>query len=144
MSIYHDKLRVEFSDTDAAGIVHFANFFRYMERVEHSFWRSLGLSVQSRVGDHEIGFPRVKVDCEYFAPARFEDELDVVLTLDRLGGKSITFHIEFHCAGELLARGHVIIVCCRVGPGGRLESTEMPESVRTPIADFVEPPECEA
>ena len=94
MSIYHDKLRVEFSDTDAAGIVHFANFFRYMERVEHSFWRSLGLSVQSRVGDQEIGFPRVKVDCEYVAPARFEDELDVMLTLDRLGAKSITFDIE--------------------------------------------------
>ena len=79
MSIYHDKLRVEFSDTDAAGIVHFANFFRYMERVEHSFWRSLGLSVQSRVGDHDVGFPRVKVECEFAAPARFEDELDVAM-----------------------------------------------------------------
>lgn len=144
MSIYHDKLRVEFSDTDAAGIVHFANFFRYMERVEHNFWRSLGLSVQSRVGDHEIGFPRVKVDCEYFAPARFEDELDAVLTLDRLGGKSLTFHIEFHRAGELLARGHVIIVCCRVDRGGRLESIEIPEPIRTPIAEFVEPPGSDA
>ena len=39
------RQRVEFADTDMAGIVHFSNFFRYMERAEHEFLRSLGLSV---------------------------------------------------------------------------------------------------
>lgn len=138
MSIFHDKLRVEFSDTDAAGIVHFANYFRYMERVEHAFWRSLGLSVQSRVGGHEIGFPRVKVDCEFLAPVRFEDELHATLTLDELGTKSVTFHFEFHREQTLVARGRTIAVCCRVGPNGTMKSVEIPDSIRKPLTDFVQ------
>ncbi|MGY8650976.1 MAG: acyl-CoA thioesterase, partial [Verrucomicrobiia bacterium] len=49
--------RVEFSETDAAGIVHFANFYRYMEYAEHAFFRSLGRSIVDL--DLDIGWPRV-------------------------------------------------------------------------------------
>ena len=55
--------RVEFSETDMAGIVHYSNFFRYMESAEHAFFRSLGLSVVDRP-EHapegeRVGWPRV-------------------------------------------------------------------------------------
>jgi acyl-CoA thioester hydrolase len=53
--------RVQFSDTDMAGIVHFSNFFRYMERVEHGFFRSLGFSIVDPPveGAERVGWPRV-------------------------------------------------------------------------------------
>ena len=65
--------RVEFMDTDMAGIVHFTAFFRYMETAEHAFLRSLGLSVHDRSGHPVVGWPRVRADCSYKAPAAFED-----------------------------------------------------------------------
>lgn len=51
--------RVEFADTDMAGIIHFANYYRYMEEAEHAFFRSLGLRImQSQPDGSVIGWPR--------------------------------------------------------------------------------------
>ena len=58
--------RVEFHDTDMAGIVHFSNFFRYMEFAEVEFLRSKGLSVAwVELNGERIGFPRVSAACDY-------------------------------------------------------------------------------
>src|SRR5713226_3868003 len=65
--------RVEFADTDMAGIIHFSSYFRYMEVTEHAFFRSLGLSI---VGDPAVGWPRVHVACDFKHPLRFEDEVE--------------------------------------------------------------------
>ena len=50
--------RVEFSDTDMAGIMHYSNFFRFMETAEHGFYRSLGFSVVMQEIDPRLGWPR--------------------------------------------------------------------------------------
>ena len=63
--------RVEFSDTDAAGIMHFAAFFRLMEQAEHELLRSVGLSVHDVAS--QISWPRVSAKCDYQSAARFED-----------------------------------------------------------------------
>ena len=72
---YEFKLvrRVEFFETDMVGIVHYSNFFRYMETAEHAFFRSLGISVVTRQVDPPVGWPRVHADCEYRQPLHFED-----------------------------------------------------------------------
>ena len=57
--------RVEFSETDMAGIVHYSNFFRYMETAEHGFFRSLGHSVVMDKFEPPLGWPRVRAECEY-------------------------------------------------------------------------------
>ena len=57
--------RVEFGDTDMAGIMHFASFFVYMESAEHELYRSLGMSIHSIVEDEHISFPRVSARCDY-------------------------------------------------------------------------------
>ena len=82
--------RVEFSDTDLAGIVHFSRFFIYMESVEHEFLRSLGTSVVTEYEGDRIGWPRMSASCDYKAPAFFEDELEIVLRIERKGNKSLT------------------------------------------------------
>src|ERR1700674_2477564 len=91
---------VEFGDTDMAGIVHFASFFRYMESAECAFLRSLGLSVKLDWEGQTLGFPRVAASCDYLSPARFEDVLDVDVATLRLGSKSVTYGFDFSRKGE--------------------------------------------
>jgi len=69
--------RVEFSDTDMAGIMHFARFFVFMETAEHQFLNSLGTSVHAVRDGRTLGWPRLAASCEFFRPVCFEDELDM-------------------------------------------------------------------
>lgn len=130
METFRTTRRIEFGDTDMAGIVHFSNFFRFMEAAECAFLRTLGLSVRLEWEGQALGFPRVSASCDYFRPARFEDVLDVAVILDSIGRKSVTYVFEFSRHGELVARGKVTSVCCRVVEGNRLESVEIPTSLR--------------
>ena len=84
---YRSRQRVEFADTDMAGIVHFSNYFRYMERAEHEFLRTLGISVHDMVSDPPVSLPRVNATCDYRAPLKYEDELEVRLLKARERGQ---------------------------------------------------------
>ncbi len=95
MPPFRTKRRVEFGDTDMAGIVHFSNFFRFMEAAECEFLRARGLSVKLEWEGQALGFPRVSASCDYLSPARFEDVLDIAVTIERVGRKSVTFALEF-------------------------------------------------
>jgi YbgC/YbaW family acyl-CoA thioester hydrolase len=75
--------RVEFSDTDMEGIMHFSNFFRFMETAEHAFLRSLGFSAVLSRNGLEVCLPRVHAECDYLAPLRFEDEVLIHLLVQR-------------------------------------------------------------
>src|ERR687883_366234 len=92
---FRTSRRVEFADTDMAGIVHFANFFRYMEAAEVEFYRSKGLSVMMPWQEQRLSFPRVSAYCDYLRPARFEDVLDISVRVQNLGRKSVTYAFEF-------------------------------------------------
>ena len=125
------RRRVEFVDTDMAGIVHFSNFFRYMEFAEQEFLRARGLSVAWQgEGGERVGFPRVSASCDYLKPVRFEDVVEIEVTLAKLGQKSVTYQFAMSCRGEPVARGQMSAVCCRSVPGGGLESVEIPASIR--------------
>ena len=137
MSVFRVQRRVEFCDTDMAGIVHFANFFRYMEFAEVSFLRSLGLNVKMEANGQKIGFPRVSATCDYVKPARFEDVLDIDLQVDRIGEKSVTYAVGFQRGPDLVARGKVTSVCCLVHDENRLEAIPIPDVYRRPVEEFV-------
>src|SRR4029079_19223551 len=83
--------RVEFSDTDAAGIVHFVTFFRMMEQAEHELRRSLGLSVVRHDAEEKLSWPRVSAGGDCQSAARCEDVLEIEVRIARLGDKSITY-----------------------------------------------------
>src|ERR1044072_9080102 len=87
--------RVEFSETDMAGIVHYSNFFRYMESAEHGFFRTLGYSVVSDKTDPPIGWPRVHAECDYLQPLRFEDEIEVHMLLCENKKKAFSYLVRF-------------------------------------------------
>jgi 4-hydroxybenzoyl-CoA thioesterase/acyl-CoA thioester hydrolase len=108
---------VEFHDTDMAGIMHFASFFVYMESAEHELLRSLGLSVHQMIDGEHISFPRVSATCNYSAPARCEEVLDIAITVARIGATSITYEFEFTHASRRVALGSMTSVCCRIAHG---------------------------
>jgi len=118
MAAFTSTRRVEFRDTDAAGIMHFASFFALMEAVEHEFLRHLGLSVLANDGTGPISWPRVNSQCDFRSAARFEDVLTVSLTLARLGEKSVTYQFDIRRDDQPVAEGKITAVCCRLSTGG--------------------------
>src|SRR5215218_3985835 len=88
--------RVEFSDTDMAGIMHYSNFFRFMETAEHAFYRSLGSSVVMKEFDPPLGWPRVHAECDYFKPLRFEDVVQIHLLVKEKKAKALTYEFRFY------------------------------------------------
>ncbi len=121
--------RVEFSDTDLAGIVHFSRFFIYMESVEHEFLRSLGTSVVTEYEGDRIGWPRMSASCDYKAPAFFEDELTVNLRIIRKGSKSLNYAYTFTREDALIAEGEIGVACCVCNPGEKMRAIEIPEEI---------------
>src|SRR5579862_908704 len=87
--------RVEFSDTDMAGIMHFSNFFRFMEAAETAFLRSLGLSVVLSRSGVDVCLPRVHAECDYSAPLHFEDEVLIHLLVEKKGERTLTYQFRF-------------------------------------------------
>jgi len=135
--------RVEFCETDAAGIVHFSSLIIYMEQAEHALLRSLGLSVAptltsgSRLAKlHDpVSWPRVRVTCDFLAPARFEDVIELQLSIDSIGSKSITYQHQLRVGEKIIAKGSITAVCCRL-ENGSLVGTEIPLCFRTPLSQF--------
>ncbi len=134
--------RVEFRDTDAAGIMHFSVFFLYMEEAEHEFLRSVGLSV---VIDETAGgpirqiltWPRVRCECDYASPLKFEEVVQIRVSVTRLGEKSITYRFDFQRDGKKIAAGQVTAVCCRIAGTEHPKSIAIPDEIRTKLAPFV-------
>ena len=82
---------VEFADTDLAGIMHFSNFFRFVECAEHAFFRSLGFRVHTANGSAHQGWPRLEVTCKYLKPARFEQTLEISLRVEEIRTSSLRY-----------------------------------------------------
>jgi YbgC/YbaW family acyl-CoA thioester hydrolase len=126
--------RVDFGDTDMAGIVHFANFFRYMESAEIDFLHSIGFTVSWREGDVKWGFPRVSAACDYRKPARFEDVLTIVVTVEKLGAKSVSYRFDFsNQRGEAIAVGRITSVFCRSDGPDHLESVALTAGMKSKL-----------
>src|SRR5208282_3374857 len=109
--------RVEFSETDMAGIMHFSNFFRFMETAEHAFFRSLGLSIAPGQGDLGVGWPRVHAQCDFIVPLHFEDEVEIHLLVREKKSKALSYLFIFRKLNPAppveVARGTLTVVCVR-------------------------------
>jgi YbgC/YbaW family acyl-CoA thioester hydrolase len=132
------RRRVEFCETDLAGILHFSNFFRYMESAEHAYLRSLGFSVHGTTEAGTIGWPRVQTRCEYFKPLTFEEEVEVEVLVAEVRSRSVRYLFGFWKSGPqwpvLAARGETSTVCVRMNEAaGRMEATAIPEDLHAAL-----------
>jgi len=129
--------RVEFSDTDMAGIVHYANFFRFMETAEHAFYRSLGFSVLLSQFDPPLGWPRVHAECDYVKPLRFEDLVEIHLLVAEKKSKALRYLFRFRKLNadpvEEVARGALTVVCVAHRPGGKMAAVAIPPLIANMI-----------
>lgn len=187
---FHWRRRVEFAETDMAGIAHFSSFIIYMEQAEHALLRSLGTSVfeaavfdgsvfevpaafeipvvsdtghtdshsepapggsaaqsgranasHARPSSHRtasvLTWPRVHCECDYLAPARFEDEIDIFVSVARLGEKSVTYLHRMFLGEREIATGKIVAVCSMVDPeSGVLTGIRIPEHLRKLLSGY--------
>jgi YbgC/YbaW family acyl-CoA thioester hydrolase len=120
------KRRIEFSDTDAGGVVHFSRYFIFMETAEDEFLRSLGWGFTFEHEGRPGGWPKVDVSCEYLASARYGEEIEVHLRVLKVTRSTITYGFTLRRGETDLARGRTTSVCCAGKPGGGFESIPIP------------------
>ena len=136
---YVHQDHVHFYETDMAGIMHFANFFRLMERAEHAFFRSLGLSIVDRPEhapeDERVGWPRVHASCDYLAPLVFEDDIEVEVLVEEIRTRSLRYLFRVRKKdGTLAAEGRISVVCVqRDKEKGGMKAVEIPSRIREKI-----------
>ena len=129
--------RVEFSETDMAGIMHYSNFFRFMETAEHAFFRSIGYSIVTKETNPAVGWPRVHAHCDFKQPLFFEDEVEVHLLVKEKKSKALTYVFKFRKvkAPEIeVARGTLTVVCVTKDASGKMCAATIPQK----IADKIE------
>ena len=125
---FRTRRRVEFRETDAAGIAHFTAFFAYMAEAEHALLRHLGTSVVAQDSNGTVSWPRVSAACEFTGAVAFEDVLDVEVRVGRIGTKSVTYDVRFSKQGQTVATGSLTSVCCRI------RENEPPQSIPIPLS----------
>ena len=134
---FRDRRRIEFYETDMAGIVHFSNFFRFMESTEHAFFRSLGLALHKSEGARMSGWARVAARCEYRLPLHYMDEVEVELSVRAKKKSSLAYDFVFRrvadrdgpTAPDEVALGALEVVHVTAVDGGRMKASPMPDDV---------------
>lgn len=129
---------VQFSETDLAGVMHFSNYFRWMEDVEHAFLRDRGLQPLAKHGESTIGWPRVRCACDFRKPLHFGDTVALVLRVLRVGDRSVEYSIDFSVGGHITAQGRVTVACCEMA-GGELRGAAIPSAFRALLESCVDP-----
>ena len=132
ISEYRLRRRVQFHEVDAAGIVHFSWFFRYMEEAEHALWREAGLSI-APLGA-ELAFPRVAASFEYHQPLRFEDECDVHIRITAMSDRSLRYACGIWRDETRIATGALTVVCVTVREGAPMKAVSIPHPIATRLA----------
>lgn len=133
-SEFRHTRRVEFAETDMAGILHFSNLFRYMEAAEHAFFRSLGHSVHAHGAGGVWGFARREASCRFDRPLQYEDLVEIHVIVRDVRERTIDYEFGFHRlegAGERVrvAAGSMTVVCV-AHDGDAMRSIPIPDHIR--------------
>ena len=125
--MFRYRRRVQFAETDLAGIVHISCFFRYMEEAEHALWRAAGLTI-ARAGE-TTGWPRLAATFDFRAPLRFEDEFDVAVRIANVTRRSLQYEFTITKDEVVIGKGTITTSYVSKAPGQPMASLDMPEDV---------------
>ena len=122
-------VRVYYEDTDAGGVVYYANYLRFFERCRTEWLRSIGHHQVDLLAEQGVAFVVRSVSCDYLRPARLDDLLTIGLTVEKLGRAQITFRqfARRHGSDDDLVSGTVQIVCVKLDA---MKTTPIPEFLR--------------
>ncbi|WP_067933910.1 acyl-CoA thioesterase [Alicyclobacillus kakegawensis] len=120
--------QVAWADTDAAAIVYYPNFFKWMDQATAELFKSIGLPL-SELFNQDIGVPLVEAKCQFRRPAKFEDEIRIVSRPAILSEKSIKIEHKVYHQDTLIAEGYEVRVTVRIN-NGNIVSVQMPARLR--------------
>jgi len=127
-SVFTWPIRVYYEDTDAGGIVFYANYLKFFERARTEWLRAAGIVQQDLIASDNAGFVVKSATIDYHAPARLDDEITLTLTIEKLGRASVQFAQKAYRADELLAEAKVKVGCVDL-------ATVRPRSLPDLVAD---------
>jgi acyl-CoA thioester hydrolase len=127
MSAATYRRRVEFAETDAAGMVHFSIFFRYMEEAEHAIWRQAGMDIYASRETHS--WPRISAKFDFKAPLRFQDEFEVRTQIGAVSRSTIQWAHVLMRGDDVIGNGTVTAVYVSKEPDGSIKSAAIPEEI---------------
>ena len=129
---------VRWSDADAAGIIFYGSYVRFIELAETELFRAAGLPYGEIFHRYDLLLPRVQVHTEFHYPARLDDRLRMAAYFGKVGRKSLTMNFEaIHLgANRLAAHGYLVLVCA---DRGTLESRALPPELVERLKPFTLP-----
>lgn len=136
--------RIEFSETDMAGLVHFSNFFKYMETAERDFFEAADVDLIRTLPGELVGWPRARAECKFSAPLRFGETIDIHLAVKALKDRAIDYQFRIYRRNPdgtrtQAAKGHLTTVLSELTASGELRSVPLPDALRAKITEA--PPE---
>ena len=110
-SVFTWTVRVYYEDTDAGGIVYYANYLKFFERARTEWLRAADVGQQALIEQHGAMFVVKSATLDYHAPAKLDDELKLTLSIEKLGRASLHFVQQAWCGDALLTTAHVKVGC---------------------------------
>jgi acyl-CoA thioester hydrolase len=110
MEDFSIERRIYYHDTDAGGVVYYANYLQHLEEGRTEFCRSKGVDTGALIAEG-IAFPVVHVEIEYKSPARYGDTIRIITSVEKIGGSSIHFVQEIRRDAQLLVKAKTVWAC---------------------------------
>ncbi|MEH7226058.1 thioesterase family protein [Bacillus sp. JJ1566] len=132
MKVHKYHFRVEWGDTDAAGIVFSPNFYKWMDQAAHYYFESIGFPLSKLVRDERIGIPLLESKCTFQKPLYFEDDVVIETTIREMRDKVIHFVHEFYKDDKQIANGYQIRAVASISEDN-LKAISIPEPIRKAI-----------
>ncbi|MGB0743695.1 MAG: acyl-CoA thioesterase [Opitutales bacterium] len=132
--------KVEFSETDMAGLVHFSNFFKYMETAERDFFEAAGVDLIRTKPGELVGWPRARAECKFSAPLRFGDTFDIHIAVKAVKDRAIDFQFRIlrrnpDSSRTQCGKGHMTTVLTELTSEGELRSVPLPAHLLARITE---------
>ena len=105
------QIRVYYEDTDAGGVVFYANYLKFYERTRTEMLRAMGYEQDKLISLEKVIFVVRSVKVDYLKPAKFNEMLQVSAIVDSVGPASVTFAQDINCGEKLLNQAHIKIAC---------------------------------
>ena len=130
--------KIEFSETDMAGLVHFSNFFKYMETAERDFFAAAGVDLIKTKPGELVGWPRARAECKFAAPFASATRSTFILAVKSMKDRSIDYQFRIYIRNEdgsrtHAAKGHMTTVLAELDPMGHFNRSNCPRHVRAKI-----------
>ena len=128
------EIKVRFGETDAAGVVYFANYFQWMEYATNELFNSLGFYIRDFM-KQQTGFPVLEAQCRFLSSSSVEDVVSVRTRVEELRSKTVRFVHQMYRDDVLLAEGYQVRIWVEFAEDG-MKAASIPEEVRSKLSSF--------